>query len=283
MPASLVIDGGGSGSRARLVDGEGRRTTVHGGPLNITYTPFGDVCRRIDELLAQLPSVPAGSRVSVGVAGGGNAERAGELSRRLRERLATDGVAVGRDIDLLLAQLAGDGAAVVAGTGAIVAARGPRGEVVVDGHGLLVGDRGGGAWIVLETLRAALRELDLGGTSPPVLDALLDAAGVDSPRRLAFALSPEGAVDAAKVAALAPVVLANGDQAPAQVVLARAVTELSDGVRAALGRCGAGAGAEVVAAGGLFQAPRFFEPLRAACGGGMRRVDPLDGRLEPTC
>ncbi len=278
MSAALTIDGGGSGSRARLRLGAAA-TTVSGRPLNLTNLPQETILRHLDELLAALAPLPADLHVSVGVAGGGNPARAEPLTGWLSTRLPDATVAVGRDVDLLLAQLDGDGAALIVGTGAIAVARGPAGEVVVDGHGFLLGDRGGGAWIAQEALRGALRAHDRDGGSAPLLSAMTAAAGAPSAPRLAAALTAGGHVDVARLASLAPIVLAHAGDPVADAVAERAAELLVETVEAALRRSGAAVAAPTIAAGGLLDGDAFAARLTAALPGPLRRVDPLDSQL----
>lgn len=279
--ARLVIDGGGSGSRARLHRPDGP-LTVHGKALSLTNLRLGDVYERVEELLGQLGSI-APSQVDAGVAGGGDRGRADRLAAWLREQLQTQAVAVGRDVDLVLSHLQDAGAALVLGTGAIIVARGSDGEVVVDGHGVLVGDRGGGAWIALEALRDSLRALDLDGHPPALLTAIAGALNVRSPQEVRAAVFVDGCLDVAKLATLARVVLNHDDDELTGHVIERALDELEAGLAAALMRAGVPAPPDLVATGGLLEAPaltrRLDERLRHRVGAGMRRVDPLDGRL----
>jgi len=278
----LVIDGGGSGSRARLHEASGA-VTVCGAALSLTNLATDEVRERVEELLDRLGS-PAPSRVDVGVAGGGDRARAEPLAGWLRERLGTRAVAVGRDIDLVLSHLRGPGAALVLGTGTIIVARGPRGEVVVDGHGVLVGDRGGGAWIALEALRACLRVLDLTGRPPALLTDLARALGVDSPQALRTVLFADGRLDVTRLATLARVVLDHDADEFASRVVGQALDEVEAGIAAALTRAGVEAAPDLVGAGGLLNARAVAGCLDARLmqrvGARLRRVDPLDGRLR---
>jgi len=249
VTAWLTIDGGGSGSRARLVDSGGAATTVRGAALSLTRTDPAELLPRVERLLDPLGELPAGTRASVGLAGI-HARRSEAIAEWLRRRLRSEQVVVARDVDLVLCHLEGHGAALVAGTGAVAVGRGPAGEVVVDGEGFPRGDRGGAAWLGLEAVRAGL----------------LDAGGVDER-------------DAAGMAALAPAVLARAGEPAAGAVIDRAVGHLTASARTALAESGAGAGAPIVATGGLLDSPPFADRLQSALGPALRRVDPLDARL----
>lgn len=249
MTAWLTIDGGGSGSRARLVDAGGAATTARGAALSLTRTDPAELLPRVARLLDRLGELPAGTRASVGLAGI-HERRSTAIADWLRRRLRSERVVVVRDVDLVLSHLDGHGAALVAGTGAVAVGRGAAGEVVVDGAGFPRGDRGGAAWLGLEAVRAGL----------------LDAGDAD-----------EG--DAAGMAALAPALLARTGEPAADAAIDRAVAHLAESARTALAESGAGAGAPIVAAGGLLDSPPFAQRLQSALGPAFRRVDPLDARL----
>jgi glucosamine kinase len=279
----LVIDGGGSGSRARLVDSIGRSTVVEGAAISLSNLAAEEVYGRVGALTDRLPALPDRLAVHVGVAGGGNPARANGLKEWLSARLREPVVMVGRDIDLLLSQLRRPGAALVVGTGAVAIAQGPCGEVAVDGYGFALGDRGGGTWIGVEAVRSSLRAYDETGTPSPLLDALLGSTGASEPQRLFAALAPNGALEPGLVASLAPVVLAHAGDPIAADVVARAVREVAASVSTAVTRSGRDRCGDIVATGGLLKARPFAEALlrelreRFDCE--MRQVDPLEGRI----
>jgi N-acetylglucosamine kinase-like BadF-type ATPase len=231
------------------------------------------------------PSDRRVSALSVGLAGATHAQRAGLVATGLAERFGPARVTVVRDIDLVAWQLPSPGAALVVGTGVAVVAPTADGEVLVDGRGFAVGDRGGGAWIGLEALRLGLAQLDRSGQRSPLLHALLAALGLQSDENVAAAISAGTGPDPARLASLAPVVLARaqtGDPDADQVVSC-AVSAVTDSASWALARARTDLPAMVVAAGGLTNSNVYWSRLHAsllATGavGCLQRVDPLDAK-----
>ena len=289
MSSTVTIDGGATVGRARLhVTGQ-TSVTVTGPALSITTVAVEVVVNRILELISALPIVDSTTvdAVSIGLAGGTASERTQRVAAAVRSRYPSARVAVGRDVDLLLARLCGHGVAVIAGTGAAVLAIGRRGEVLVDGRGFALGDRGSASWIGLEAVRQALRAVDVFGEESALLSALRSQLGLASDRGFATALSAGGGPDAARVASLAPVVLdlATGGDCAAEGIVTNAVNELSETVRVARRRAEVDRGAPVVVAGGLTRSPdwcaRLWAQLQAQSGvGELTIVDPLDGSIS---
>lgn len=287
MSPTITVDGGGSGARARLHGKHSAVTVALDEPLSLTTVSAGDVLERLGRLLDELPVVEPVTAITVGLAGSASTAHTEPVAAMLHGRHPGAGVAVARDVDLVLAHLEGPGAALVVGTGAVVlATASDGGEVMVDGRGFAIGDRGGGAWIALEALRRTLRACDLDGTEPPLLQALRGELGLPTDRGVATALADAGGPGARRVAALAPVVigLARDGEPDAAAIVDCAVAEIAASVRAALRRAGCPSGAEVVAAGGLGRVPTFAAGLERALVDGtrvarLRAVDPLDTDL----
>jgi N-acetylglucosamine kinase-like BadF-type ATPase len=257
--------------------------------LSLTTVSVETVVHEIGRLVDALqPPYGCVSALSVGLAGATHAERAGLVASRLAERFGPARVEVVRDIDLVVWQLRSAGAALVVGTGVAVVAPTADGEVMVDGRGFGVGDRGGGAWIGLEALRLCLCQLDESGQRSPLLVALLAALGLPSDQNVAAAVSAGHGPDPARLARLAPVVLARaqcGDPNADQVV-SGAVSAVTDSATWALRRARTEVPAVVVAAGGLTSSDLYWSRLQAALSatgavGSIQRVDPVDGK--PTC
>jgi N-acetylglucosamine kinase-like BadF-type ATPase len=287
VTATIIIDGGGSGARARLHGTDGAVTVALDEPLSLTTVTARDVLRRLGRLLDLLSVSEPVTAVTVGLAGGASTARSEPVAAMLRGRHPGAKVVVARDVDLVLAHLDRPGAALVVGTGAVVLAPTSNGaEVMIDGHGFSIGDRGGGAWIGLEALRATLRSRDLDGTEPRLLRALRGELGLATDRGIAAAIADAGGPGARNVAALAPVVLAlaQDGEPDASAILDRAVAEIAASVRAGLRRAGCPPGARVVAAGGLVGAPAYAARLERAVVDGdtvahLRAVDPLETPL----
>lgn len=284
MTATITIDGGATGARARLHDAGDPVTVRLDEPLSLTTVDPAVVLHRLDHLLRLLPAPAEITGILAGLAGAVTAAQTEPVMAFLRERHPTARVTVVTDVDLVLAHLTGPGAALIIGTGAIVAARGDEGrEVLVDGRGFAIGDRGSGGWIALEALRRTLRTYDIEGTEPALLRALRTKLGVAEGLQIARALAEGGGPGARRVAALAPVVLDLADcgDPDAVAILDAAVAEIVVSVNAAVRRAGCRADAEVVATGGVASHPAFRQRLETAlaCCAGLGRVryiDPLE-------
>jgi N-acetylglucosamine kinase-like BadF-type ATPase len=283
-PRVLAVDGGGSGSRAALGEGDRTLARATAGPLQLTTMCREDVVATLDALADALLApgeAPRGlAAVCVGAAGAVGQAQIEPVRAWAARRFPGARVRVVRDFDLVLALVPPPAIALIAGTGVAAVARDADGvEHVADGHGHLLGDRGGGFWIAAETLRRALKALDAGAQPPPVLDRLVAALGLQRRSELAR-LAPEDRVR--RLAALVPVVVGaaqDGDALAAQV-LAGAVEELAATVAGLRRRSGLPA-APLVLCGGLARAPRVGPALRARLGSRVQVVDDgLDGALR---
>ena len=285
MSGSITIDGGGSGSRARLRGADGS-VSVSGPPLSLTTVDVQTVIGRILALIDELPQRAGLEAISVGLAGALNVERAAAVRAALAARFPEARTAVARDIDLLVGQLSRPGAAVVVGTGVAVIAPTRDGEVLIDGRGFALGDRGGAGWIGLEALRRGLRDLDRDGRERPLLTVLRASLGFPPDRALASAVSAGAGLNQRLVARLAPTVIALAEQgdSDAVAVVAAAVDAVRESAGWALERARMASGAEIIVAGGLAGSGYFWtrlHPLLLASGRVevVRRVDPLDATL----
>lgn len=220
------VDGGGTGCRAVLTDGDGR-VLGHGeaGPANIASDPEGALANILAAVGAAFaaaglpPERMAGTQAGLGLAGANAAGAVARIAPRLpfaSARIETDAVAAA------LGALGGDDGVVAAiGTGSVFAAR--RGSVIrqIGGWGLTLGDEGSGAWIGRAICARALRARDGFLPLTPLLAALLEQHG--GPEGLvAFSLRARPA----DWAALAPRVIGSDDPA-AQAVMAQAVADVA--------------------------------------------------------
>ena len=209
--AALVMDLGGTGSRALLeIGNESRRSEAPCGNPNRVGAKAVEAC--IFDLLVGVEAAGRTlDRAVVGMAGASHPE-ARILVRRAFERA---GVLVGAAWFMNDAELAHcaafpgpevPGVLVVAGTGSIAVARGAGGAFVrAGGKGPAVGDEGSGHWIGTRLLEASLRDPALAteiarrlgegaSTGPPsAVAAVLDALVTDFPAAAAVA---EGAGEA---------------------------------------------------------------------------------------
>jgi glucosamine kinase len=185
MDTILVLDAGGTSTRAAVVDGSGTCLGIGvAGPGNPTSAGF-------EAALESVTAAAAGALAQSGTREPAFAliAMAGSSLRfprdRVAERLRPLGLQGGVEIesDLLGMYHSGsirpDGYALVAGTGSVAARiRAGRLERVADGTGWLLGDRGSGFWIGRRVARSVVAELD--GLGPPtaLTERLLAALGL---------------------------------------------------------------------------------------------------------
>lgn len=262
----LGVDGGGTGSRAVLVDGEGReRGRVEGGPAVADGDPEGPTVRQIRRLCATLLR-DAGVQAPVdalwaGLAGGGRPDTRGGVVRGLREAGLAERVGISTDVEAAFHEAFVDepGILLVVGTGSAAWGRSREGrEGRAGGWGPRLGDEGSGYALGLAGLRAVVRAADGRGPATSLRDALLEATGpgdAGDDRAIPFRLLHWlDAAQRADVAALAPVVVARADEGDsvASELVRSAVEELVGHVTALERSLGP-----------------WAEPPRVALGGGL--------------
>jgi N-acetylglucosamine kinase-like BadF-type ATPase len=258
IDAFLGIDGGGTGSRAILVEADGNLLTEsEGGPLNPYVVSPETFEANLRQLVTDLlKGVKPGRILGVG-AGLAGVRTAGEQEpvRACLARLFPDAgqVRVTHDLDAALrgATSAGEGVVVVAGTGSAAYGRWKSREVLVGGWGSLLGDEGSGYWMGLQALRAVVRAEDGRDEGTALREAILTHLNLQIPRDL---VPWSGRASKAEVAALSEVVLAcraQGDR-PAQMIVEAGSVEIARLARTAAQRLGAGQKAmEIALTGGL--------------------------------
>jgi N-acetylglucosamine kinase-like BadF-type ATPase len=168
----IGIDGGGSSSRAILVDDRDQMLNeTQGGGLNplavgwdVFKTNFADLLER---LLGEKPKEEIAG-LCAGLAGTGSEAVRGRAQSEISKMLPDCRVIVISDA---LAALWGafggqEGLLLIAGTGSICLGMDSRGRTArAGGFGRLLGDEGGGYWISIEAIRWALKANDAGGSS----------------------------------------------------------------------------------------------------------------------
>ncbi len=218
------VDGGGTGTRARLQDAAGR-TLGEGqaGPSSLSQG-IEQAWRHVQQAMAAaladaglpLPA-PAEIALGLGLAGAGVAAQHAAFMQANPGYapivLVNDGVT-----QLLGAHAGGPGLVVAAGTGSVAASRDAQGRTrQAGGWGFPVGDEGSGAWLGLQAMRHAQWALDGRAAASPLARAVFDQVGPDAPALLAWCA---GAGQAAW-ATLAPLVFAAaevGDEAAAALL-----------------------------------------------------------------
>lgn len=259
MTYAIGVDGGGTRTRAVIVDARGRevaRAEAPGAVLTLG-APEEEAAAVAEAVRGAAESAGLrlpGALLWAGLAGAGH-----EASRLAAERaLAAAGLAervrVGTDVEAAFhaAFPEGPGVLLIAGTGSIAWARGPTGDAArVGGWGQQLGDEGSGYAIGLGALSAVVRAED-GRSEPTALrEDVLAALGLARPEEL-IPWAPSASKS--DVAALVPVVVRSaeeGDHA-ARALLSEAVRELEAHIRAIVERTGPwGAKPALVLTGGL--------------------------------
>lgn len=263
IPYFLAIDAGGTKTELLLADSARELARVRTGSIKRLNTAAEVAESRLAAALAELESltgVDAGrmTRTCVGASGFSVPLVADWLRAQLRARVAGELVLCGDEEIALDAAFEGrPGVLALAGTGSNVIARDAAGRILsAGGWGPVLGDEGSGHWIGLEGVRAALRARDEQRPSL-LLDAIQEAWGLDDLREV---IQRGNASSSPGFADLTPVVLraAEGGDAVAAEVLARAGEELARTVRVVLERMDQAAGPEqglppVALAGSILQ------------------------------
>lgn len=227
------VDGGGTGSRAMVLDAVGKELSLVQGPPALVHPsdPGGaaeglavTVRRAADEAGVTLPA----RALWAGLAGAGRAGTREAVEISLRSMELAGEVRVGMDVEGAHRDAFGAGAGVllVLGTGSMAWGRDPEGmEIRVGGWGSLLGDEGSGYWLGLQGLRTVARASD-GREGATILSAtILEALHLPDPQSLIPWTASAGK---GEVAALAPLILeaaAQGDPG-AGAILEEALEEI---------------------------------------------------------
>lgn len=227
----IGIDGGGSGTRARLQDRQGRLLGQgQAGPSGLSNAgalAWDHVLEAIAQAFGQagLPTAPPGDcAIGIGLAGAGSATRA-EAFRRQAPAFA----ALALDSDAaaaLLGAFAGrPGLLIAAGTGSVAMLQTPEGSRrLAGGWGFGVGDEGSGAWLGQQAVRLAQQALDGRAAAGALAHAVWQVTGSDRTSLLNWVRL----AGQAEHAALAPSVFAlAGDDPAAARLLDQAAGELA--------------------------------------------------------
>ena len=291
MNLYLGIDGGGTRTRAILVDAHGG---IHGegeaGPANYHNVGLEGAATALRQAAGnawRAAGVPFGPAAAcfAGLAG----VKAGVDLSRLSDVATTVGLAlpgrvtVANDLHNALAGgLAGrPGVALIAGTGTNCLARDADGATFMcGGWGWLLDDRGGGIGLALAGLRAATRAADGRGAWTELLPAALAFFGLDEPDQLLARLyvPPVAPGEVAPFAQTVTRLAAAGD-AVAIAVLDEGAAALAELVAGAVRKLTFPERPEVVILGGCARSGAPYQPRveRAVCAAvpGAKLVEPV--------
>jgi len=229
---TIGIDGGGTKTRAVLIDAQGNeRASALSGPSNFhvvgTERAEASLQTAIRDVLDAAGLVATDiSALGLGLAGAARPQDK-ETVRAMVSRIAHfDPVFITHDAETALVGATGRryGVVLIAGTGAIAYGINARGESRrADGWGHLLGDEGSAYWIGREGLRAVVRAHDGRGPSTDLTERLLFHQSLPEPSKLIRHVYG-GSFGTTEMAALAPVVerAALDDDGVAQDILQRA-------------------------------------------------------------
>lgn len=206
------VDGGGTGSRALIVDLAGTALAQADGPpaLVLPADPgvaveaiAGTVRKAAEQVGAGLPL----KALWAGLAGAGRTGEKEAVEIALRSRGLAGAVRVGMDVEGAHqdAFAGGPGILLVVGTGSMAWGRDADGrEIRVGGWGGALGDEGSGYWFGLQGLRAVARAADGRIPSGTLSQEILEALRLPDPHAL---IPWTASATKGEVAALAPLVI----------------------------------------------------------------------------
>jgi glucosamine kinase len=210
----LGVDGGGTGCRARLEDGDGR--TMGSGVAGPATTRLG-----IDAAMAEVETAMRAAvaeaglserdfariHAGIGLAGMGRKGAYETLVAR-PHRFASVAFASDGLVACIGAHGGADGGIVICGTGSIGLGRAGGAEIRIGGYGFPISDEGSGADLGLQAIRLALRALDGRLEHSPLLRAVLARFDGDPFAAVAW-MDRATATD---YATFAPLVMRHADQ-----------------------------------------------------------------------
>lgn len=299
-PLFLGIDGGGTRTRAALVNRQGQVLGLgEAGPSNIDDLGRQEAQRNIGRAVSacwqQAGLAPQPVRFAFFGMAGVVSEADRDVIRQVADELQVavpGGVAVDHDIRIALAGgLAGEpGIVVIVGTGSSCYGRNPQGQDCrVGGWGHWLDDGGSGYFLGLQAMIAAVRSADgrlevAGGQPSSLLPAVVQALQIESIDLIMHRLYYQN-MSRSEIAALAPLVLQaaqQGDQA-ARDILQRGAEEVALMVQTASRRLNfPPAQLQVTLVGGLVESSAFYRAqLAAALQERLPGVQVVPPRLPP--
>lgn len=286
----LGIDGGGTSTRAVLIDSVGRVLgTGRAGSANRNHYAADHARQNLREAVRlACGSGPQQARPAAvycgmsGVSTDRDRQEILDLVSGIPEIGPEACVAVDNDaIAGLTGGLAGrPGLVLIAGTGsACLGVDAGGAKRWCGGWGALADDAGSAPWVGLRALQTAVRAEDGRAAPTALLKIVLDYLGLTEPRRLLPRIHNEG-FERAEMGGLAPLVAAaalSGDAA-AELILQEAALELSGLVSAVAGPLFGEAPCEMILVGGLARSGPQFQTMLADR---LRRDVPQVSIVEP--
>jgi N-acetylglucosamine kinase-like BadF-type ATPase len=275
----LGVDGGGTNTRAALVDaegvvrGEGRAEAANFHRVGLS-TAVANIVQAVDEACAEA-GIGRAEIVGAccGLAGVGNAKHRRQMHDALGEALGIGDLKVETDARVALAGATdlGPGVVIIAGTGSIAYGVNERGEFArAGGWGPAMGDEGSGYYIGRRALEAVVSAWDHRSPATSMTEPVCRHFGVGSPPELPAAIYEAPQRVMREIAQLAKIVVRearSGDEA-ARAILTDAGIELARAVIAVVERLKMQAETFRIAyVGGVFEAGELIiKPMREAIG-----------------
>jgi N-acetylglucosamine kinase-like BadF-type ATPase len=263
---AVGVDAGGTATRAVATHGG----TAKAGPAGASSR---GVPAAADAIAAAALEAAGGASIGAlyaGVAGAGRASVARALETTLRERFADARIAVEDDarIALRAAIPDGPGAVVIAGTGSVAYAENGDRRARVGGAGYLLGDEGSAFAIGFAAVRLLERALDgreRFDETARLAQRVLGASSRDELLETVYGRTGSGILDVARIAALAPSILAFAAKgnAASRAIVEQAAADLAQLAIDAVG-----------------QADLFEQPRIALAGGLLRERSLITSLLE---
>jgi N-acetylglucosamine kinase-like BadF-type ATPase len=215
----MVIDGGGTKTRAWIVDGDSHKVvgTTETGASNVGRVGLEGLRKVLEEIRSSLLFNRKIDALDIGLAGVGRElerQRALRVAKSIFEPALTY---VTSDAELAYRGAFGHGRRgilLIAGTGSIAFYQTPfsREFLRAGGWGPLLGDEGSGAWLGREVMRQCLFEWE-GDEFSPFQAAVLEAMQVDEPQQIITKVYHEG-FGPTEWATLAPFVFRYAEEHP---------------------------------------------------------------------
>ncbi len=223
MNLFLGIDAGGTASKSRLTDGQGKVLGAgKAGPANtrigidVLHSTLLDVCMQATTAAGLSETEIASIRCGMGIAG---INRMGMKSQIQALSFPFANVQLTSDamIANLGAHMGGDGAILILGTGSVGLVKRGEDSFSIGGYGFPISDEGSGAALGLSAIRHALRALD-GRTRPtPLSQAITKQFDHAIPRVIAW-MDDAAPGDYASFAPLVMDYADNGDEIALSIV-----------------------------------------------------------------
>lgn len=261
MTLFVGVDGGGTHTRAVLVDEAGRELGRAEGGASVVRVEAPESAARVVIETVRAAADMAGVDLPAdvlwaGLAGAGSRDARVGVEVALSAAGLAERTVVGTDVEAAFEDAFGDGPGIllIAGTGSIAWARSADGRLErVGGWGDRLGDEGSGFAIGMAALRAVVRAEDGRGEVTRLRAAVIEHLGLGAPSDL---IAWVATASKARVAALVPVVVTAAQEGDgvARRILDEAVAALTDHLTAAVERGGPWENPpELVLWGGLLQ------------------------------